>query len=178
MPARLSMLLEIAAAMLLAFGNVATLDSVDIDLLRALADDPRATVVALSERLGLSRNTVQARMTRLERSNVLLSYERAMSTTALGFPLQAFINVTVRQPDLPRIRENLERVPEVVQAHGMSGQIDVLVRVACRDAQHLFETDARILAIDGVERTETSLVMDEIIPYRVSPLMALARRAR
>lgn len=164
--------------MLLAFRIVATLDSVDIDLLRALADDPRATVVALSERLGLSRNTVQARMVRLERAHVLLSYERSLSTAALGFPLEAFINVTVRQADLPRIRGELERVPEVVQAHGMSGQIDLLVRVACRDAQHLFETDARILSIDGVERTETSLVMDEVIPYRVTPLMALARRER
>ena len=37
-------------------------------------------------------------------------------------------------------------------------------------------TDARILAIEGVERTETSLVMGEVIGYRVTPLMELARR--
>ncbi|MFK5073564.1 hypothetical protein ACI4BE_28960 [Klebsiella pneumoniae] len=49
------------------------------------------------------------------------------------------------------------------------------MRVACRDTQHLFDTDARILAIEGVERTETSLVMGEVIGYRVSPLMDLAR---
>jgi DNA-binding Lrp family transcriptional regulator len=157
---------------------MATLDSVDLDLLRALSDDPRATVVALSERLKLSRNTVQARMARLERADVLLSYERALSTAALGFPIEAFVSVLVRQPDLPRICADLATIPEVVQAHGMSGQVDLLVRVACRDAQHLFETDARILAIDGVDRTETSLVMDEVIPYRVTPLMGLARRER
>ena len=34
---------------------------------------------------------------------------------------------------------------------------------------------ARILAIEGVERTETSLVMGEVIGYRVGPLMQLAR---
>jgi hypothetical protein len=50
------------------------------------------------------------------------------------------------------------------------------VRVACRDTQHLFDTDARILAIDGVERTETSLAMGEVIGYRVAPLIDLARR--
>ncbi len=154
------------------------LDSVDLDLLRALADDPRATVVALADRLGLSRNTVQARMARLERADVLLSYERALSPAAMGFPIEAFIQVTVRQADLPRIRSELAEVPEIVQAHGMSGAVDLVVRVATRDTPHLFDVDARILAIEGVERTETSLVMREVIPYRVGPLMELARRER
>jgi DNA-binding Lrp family transcriptional regulator len=152
------------------------LDAVDLDLLRALSADPRATVVALAESLGLSRNTVQARMSRLERAGVFLSYERALSADALGFPIEAFLQVTVRQAELPAIRAELSKVPEVVQAHGLSGQVDLLVRVACRDTQHLFDTDARILAIEGVERTETSLAMGEVIAHRVTPLMELARR--
>jgi DNA-binding Lrp family transcriptional regulator len=157
---------------------MSSLDHVDLELLEALAADPRATVVALADRLGLSRNTVQARMSRLDRSGVFLSYERAISSAALGYPIEAFINVTVRQADLPRITSELQRVPEVVQAHGLSGQVDLLVRVACRDTQHLFDTDARILAIEGVERTETSLVMGEVIGHRVTPLMELSRRER
>ncbi|MGZ0710957.1 Lrp/AsnC family transcriptional regulator (plasmid) [Coraliomargarita sp. W4R53] len=153
------------------------LDRVDLELLKALSTDPRATVVALSDRLGLSRNTVQARMARLEQSDALQSYERSISTRTLGFPIEAFISVTVRQADLPRIAAELEQIPELVQAHGLSGQVDLLARVACRDTQHLFDTDARILAIEGVERTETSLVMGEVIEYRVAPLMELAQQA-
>ncbi|MBN9169815.1 MAG: Lrp/AsnC family transcriptional regulator [Microbacterium sp.] len=152
------------------------LDTVDLELLAALARDPRATVVALAEKLGLSRNTVQARMAKLGRSGVFLSYERAISSSALGFPIEAFINVMVRQAELPHIITEVVRIPEVVQAHGLSGQVDLLIRVACRDTQHLFDTDARILAIEGVERTETSLAMGEVIGYRVAPLMEMARR--
>jgi len=155
---------------------MAQLDSVDLELLATLSREPRATVVALAEALGLSRNTVQARMARLERSGVFLSFERALSPSALGFPIEAFISVTVRQADLPQITAELHRVPEILQAHGLSGEVDLLVRVACRDTQHLFDTDARILAIEGVERTETSLVMGEVIDYRVRPLMELARQ--
>ncbi|HKT55277.1 MAG TPA: Lrp/AsnC family transcriptional regulator [Microbacterium sp.] len=152
-----------------------SLDSVDLELLAALSREPRATVVALADALGLSRNTVQARMARLDREGVFLSFERAISTTALGYPIEAFINVLVRQVQLPQIAEDLSRIPEVVQAHGMSGEVDLFVRVACRDTQHLFETDARILAIDGVERTETSLAMGEVIPYRIMPLLEMTR---
>ena len=151
------------------------LDAVDLDLLRALSHDPRATVVALAEKLGLSRNSFQSRMCRLEKGGVFLSFERTLSAAALGFPIEAFLQVTVRQAELPTIRAALAEVPEVLQAHGLSGQVDLLVRVACRDTQHLFDTDARILSIDGVERTETSLVMGEVIGYRVGPLMNLAR---
>ena len=40
-------------------------DAIDARLLQALGEEPRATVVALAERLGLARNTVQARLTRM-----------------------------------------------------------------------------------------------------------------
>ena len=48
------------------------LDRTDLRLLLALTDDPRATTVALAQRLGVTRNTVQARMASLEASGVLL----------------------------------------------------------------------------------------------------------
>lgn len=153
-----------------------TLDRTDLELLTLLAEDPRITIVSIAERLRLSRNTIQARMTRLEQSGVLLSYERAFAPEVLGFPLQAFISIGVRQTELPRITAELARIPEVIQAHGLSGSVDLLARVACRDARHLFDTDARILGIEGVERTETSLAMGEVIPYRVAGLIGLARR--
>lgn len=82
------------------------LDRIDLELLAALADDPRTTIVALAENLGLSRNTIQARMARLEQSGIFLSYERSFSTDVLGFPLQAFVSIGVRQTELPASSTN------------------------------------------------------------------------
>ncbi|QTX05051.1 Lrp/AsnC family transcriptional regulator [Agromyces archimandritae] len=152
-------------------------DAVDRALLAALAEHPRATVVALADRLGLSRNTVQARMAKLEGAGVFLSFERAIDPAALGYPLEAFIAVHVRQKRLNDVAVKLRAIPEVVQAHGLSGAVDVLVRVVCRDAHELFRIDAEILQIDGVERTETSLAMGELIPYRLRPLLEAAPAA-
>ena len=87
------------------------------------------------------------------------------------------LSVTVHQAQLPRITTAIAAIPEVISAHGLSGQIDLLVRVAARDTQHLFDVDARILGIEGVERTETSLVMGEVIEYRIRPLLQMARGA-
>jgi DNA-binding Lrp family transcriptional regulator len=146
-------------------------DQVDRALLAALAVDPRATVVALADRLGMSRNTVQARMSRLEASGAFLSFDRSIDPTPLGYPLEAFVAVHVRQKRLTEVVEEIARIPEVIQAHGLSGPIDLLVRVVCRDAHDLFRIDGEILAIDGVERTETSLAMGELIPFRLGPLL-------
>ncbi|MGO2668138.1 MAG: Lrp/AsnC family transcriptional regulator, partial [Microbacterium gubbeenense] len=99
---------------------MSSLDHADLELIAALSSDPRATVVALAEKLGLSRNTVQARMARLDQAGVFQSFERSISSAALGFPLQAYISIGLDQTQLPRIVEELRRVPEIVQVHGVS----------------------------------------------------------
>jgi DNA-binding Lrp family transcriptional regulator len=151
--------------------TVRNYDEVDLALLRALTEDPRASFVALAERLRLSRNTVHARMSQLEAGGAFLDFDRRVDPRPLGYPLTAFVTVTVRQKELTRIVDDLATIPEVLQAHGLSGSADLLVQVVGRDADHLFQVDAAILAIDGVERTETALSMGELIPFRITPLM-------
>ena len=149
---------------------MSTLDAVDRRLLRELSRDRRATVVALAERLSLSRNTVQARLARLE-ATALLSFERTIDPAALGLPIEAFIHVHAQQKLLAEVVERLSEIPEVVGAHGLSGQFDLLVTVVSRDTKDLFRIDGVILQIEGVERTETSLSMGELIPRRMDQLL-------
>lgn len=146
-------------------------DTIDLALLKALIDEPRASNAALAERTGLSRNTVHARMKRLTDNGAFLPLDRMVSTVPLGYPLNAWITMRVHQPELQRIADELRAIPEVLQANGLAGPNDLQVYVACRDAHHLFEVDAAILAIEGVERTETTLSVEELIPYRVHPLL-------
>lgn len=147
------------------------LDALDRRLLAELAKDHRATVVALADRLSLSRNTVQARLARLEREGALLDFERSINPAALGYPLAAFVAVHVEQKVLAAVVTALAEIPEVVQVHGLSGAVDLLAHVVCRDASDLFRIDGAILAIAGVQRTETSLSMGELLPYRVRQLL-------
>ncbi|WP_104161816.1 Lrp/AsnC family transcriptional regulator [Arthrobacter sp. ZGTC212] len=147
------------------------LDSTDTRLLLAMAKDPRRTVVALATALGISRNTVQARLTQLEKKSVFLSFERRISPAALGYPLMAFVHVHVQQQRLAEITAQLAGVPEVVEAHGLTGDADILLRVVAEDAEDLFRVNKAILAVPGVERCDTNLAMGELIPFRVSPLL-------
>lgn len=146
-------------------------DSIDARILRALIADPRATAVALSEATGLARNTVHSRLAKLESSGVLQSVERRVDPAALGYPLTAFIMVTVTQRKLRSIGEALAGVPEVLEVHGLSGVTDLLVHIVARDADDLYRVAGQILDIDGVEKTTTGLVMRRLVDYRLSPLL-------
>lgn len=157
----------------------APIDALDARLLLALAENPRGTALALAERAGLSRNTAQARLARLEESGVLGSLERRIDPAALGYPLTAYLSVTVEQRKLDPVGDALAEVPEVVEVLGLSGEDDLLVQTVARDADDLYRIAGLILAIDGVERTTTSLVMRRMVGHRVTALVErIAERRR
>ena len=80
----------------------------------------------------------------------------------------------MHQQLLGPIVEELATIPEIVQAHGISGAADLLVKLVCRSAEDLFRVNARMLAVPGVERAETAMGISEVIPYRISPLLQQA----
>lgn len=159
-------------------GTPAPIDAIDARLLLALAENPRGTALALAERAGLSRNTVQARLARLEENGVLGSLERRIEPAALGYPLTAYLSVTVEQRKLDPVGDALARVPEVIEVLGMSGEADLLVHAVARDADDLYRIAGLVLAIDGVERTTTSLVMRRMVGQRVTALIEGIARQR
>jgi DNA-binding Lrp family transcriptional regulator len=155
-----------------------TIDEIDARLLQALGEDPRSTAVALAERLGLSRNTVQARLARLEQRGVLRSFERRIDPARLGYPLRAFVNAQVDQRRLAEIGTALAAIPEVTEVCGLTGASDLMVQVVAVDADDLYRIAGHILASPGVERTIISLVMRELVPYRLAPLLERVHSAQ
>lgn len=146
-------------------------DNTDRRILLALVDDPRASNAAIAERLGLARNTVQSRVANLERDDVLRNYDRRLHAAAIGYPLTVFMATHVDQPRVNQVVAGLADIPEVVQAHGLSGQADILLRLVCKDTDDLYRVNQEVLATEGVIRTETWLSMGELIPFRLSPVL-------
>ncbi len=148
-----------------------TLDATDARLLLELVANPRATGVELATRLGLSRNTVQARLARWEAGGVLTGFERRVDPRALGYRLAAFVAVVVDQHRLADIVAELADIPEVTEVCGTTGPSDLTVRVVARDADDLYRITGAILKIAGVERTNMALVMQQLVGPRTAPLL-------
>ncbi len=135
--------------------------SIDKDqlLLSLLAENARAPVSELARRLGLSRTTVQARIERLERGGVISGYTVRMSTAAERALVRACVMITVKPKHaVPTVAE-LKDIREVRTLHSISGEVDLMAMVAAGSVAELDAVVDRIGALEGVERTQTSVIM-------------------
>lgn len=160
------------------------LDRTDARILLALDDEPAATVVALAERLGLARNTVQARLRRLEADGALAPPSVRTRPAHAGLPVLAFVTLAIGQGETEAAFAEIDAVPEVCEMHAITGDGDLHVRVVAADNADLHRVTGRLLGCTGVLRSSTVISMVEVVPLRTAPVLsALAsehgqRRAR
>jgi len=93
------------------------LDELDLALLTALREQPRAGALELSRLLRVARATVSARLRRLEESGVITGYGPDVDLAAAGYPVQAFVTLEIAQGALEQIAHELEAIPGVVEAY-------------------------------------------------------------
>lgn len=152
--------------------NVDRLDAALIDL---LADAPRLGVLECSRRLGVARGTVQARLDRLQRRGVIRNLGPEIDPAALGYTVMAFLTLEIRQArGHDPVAAHLASIPEVLEAHTITGAGDVLCRVVGRSNQDLQRVIDAVVAVEGVERTSTVIALDSPIPHRTLPLVRQA----
>lgn len=148
-----------------------SIDRLDLELLELLAYDSRAGVVQLSSTLGVSRNTVQARLRRLEEGGLLTGYRPEFDLAQAGVTTQAFIGLEVQQGQLASIVDALTMIPQVLEIHATTGREDLLVRVATQTQAGLQQLIEQIVLIDGVVHSTTTLALTTPLPYRAVPLL-------
>lgn len=155
------------------------MDAIDRNLIELFAAEPRIGVLEASRRLGVARGTVQARLDRLERRGVLTSFAPQVEPSAMGYPVTAFCTLEIRQSrGHDPVVAHLRRIPEVLEAHTITGQGDLMIRVVAQDNAHLQHVIDRVVAVDQVERAATVIALATQIPYRTLPLVQLAAPAQ
>lgn len=131
----------------------------DHELIKALGDTTRPNVLVLSRRLGQARNTVQARIDRLQANGVVAGYGPVIDLTALGYAVLAFTTLEIAQGQDRRVIDGLAEIAEVLETHKITGPGDLLCRIVARTNEHLHEVLERVLALPGIVRTTSVLAL-------------------
>jgi DNA-binding Lrp family transcriptional regulator len=148
-----------------------SIDPLDAKLIAALAATPRAGVMELARQLAVARGTVQARLDKLQARGVVTGFDPDLDLPSLGYEVLAFVTLDIAQGRLSDVISHLRDVPEVIEAHTMSGPGDLHCRIVARTNQHLQEVLNLVLEVTGIERTATHIALTEQIPFRVLPLV-------
>ena len=148
-----------------------SIDALDAQLIAALASSPRAGIMELARQLGVARGTVQARLDKLQARGVITGFDPDLDLDALGFEVLAFITLDIAQGRLDDVISHLREIPEVIEAHTMTGPGDLHCRVVARNNPDLQDVINRILEVSGIERTATHIALTEQVGFRVLPLI-------
>ncbi|MEP9399244.1 Lrp/AsnC family transcriptional regulator [Mesorhizobium sp. KR2-14] len=131
----------------------------DRALIALLREDARASTAELARRLGVSRTTVQSRLERLERSGVIAGYSVKLSADYEKNLVRAHILVTALPKLSASVETVLRRIPEVRTLHSVSGSFDMIIVVEAPSVRDLDILIDRIGALEGVERTLSSIIL-------------------
>jgi len=90
----------------------------------------------------------------------------------------AFITLEIRQAGgHDPVADRLAAIAEVLEAHTITGSGDMLCRVVARSNADLQRVIDAIVALHGVVRSSTVIVLDTPLPHRVLPLVRAAAAA-
>ncbi|MGY0004940.1 Lrp/AsnC family transcriptional regulator [Micromonospora sp. I033] len=158
-------------------GQDAQLDALDARLIDLLAEEPRIGVLECSRRLGVARGTVQARLDKLVERGVISGFGPDISPAAIGFGVTSFVTLEISQRHgHDPVTAHLAAIPEVLEAHTITGSSDLLCRIVARSNTDLQRVIDQIVASEGIRRASTIIALAEQIPYRTLPLVRSAAR--
>ena len=155
-----------------------SVDVLDAQILALFRAEPRIGVLEASRRLAVARGTVQARLDRLAAQGIVTGWGPDVDPVALGFEVSAFVTLEISQRGHRTIETALTLLPEVLEAHTISGSGDMLVRVVARTNADLQRVVDEVLGIEGVERSNMVIVLANGVPYRTTPLLERAANDR
>lgn len=145
------------------------IDGIDKEILRNLMLDARKPILQIANKIGISGAAIHQRLRKLESSGVISGSKFTINNKILGYSTMAFVGIYLEKAaSNPEAVRELKKIPEVLECHYTTGNWSILIKIICRDNEHLMNLlNTKIQAIDGVSRTETFISLDQQIDRQI-----------
>ncbi|PCJ86554.1 MAG: transcriptional regulator AsnC [Flavobacteriales bacterium] len=145
------------------------IDKVDLEILSILMDDAKTPYTEIAKKIIVSPGTIHVRMRKLEQMGLVKGSTLLIDPTRLGYDLTAFLGVFLEKgSNYNEVIKQLEKIPEVVEAHYTTGNYSIFLKIICRNTNQLRDVlGDKVQKISGIQRTETILSLEESIKRNV-----------
>jgi Lrp/AsnC family transcriptional regulator for asnA, asnC and gidA len=145
------------------------IDKLDRGILGILIDDAKVPYTEIAKRLIVSPGTIHVRMKRMERLGIVKGATLILDPAKLGYDLTAFIGIyLVRGSAYSEVIEEVNDIPEIVEAHYTTGEYSIFAKIICKNTDHLRQViNEKLQTVNGVSRTETIISLGESIKKQV-----------
>ena len=141
-------------------------DRIDRKILDVLQRNARISITDLAQEVGLSATPCAERVRRMEREGVITGYHARVSPQALGRNLLVFLEIKLAAKSdevFEKIRKELQRMPDVMECHLVSGDFDYLVKARLAEMNDYRRLLGEILnRLPGSAESRSYVVMEEI----------------
>ena len=145
------------------------LDDLDKKILSILMENAKKAYSEIGQQLFVSGGTIHVRMKKMEELGLVKGYNLVIDHNKLGYDIVAFLGIYLDKSSLfDQVSNELKKIPEVVGAHYTTGQYGIFAKIICRDTNHLKDLlHDKIQKINGIQRTETFISMEESIDRHI-----------
>lgn len=135
-------------------------DDIDLKILALLQENCKQPLAKIGERVGLSAPSVIERIKKLEDQQVITAYRAIIDARRIGRDVTAFIGVLISHPKLiGEFEQEISQLDGVLECHHVTGQHTLLLKVKTENTSTLEQLISSIRSIEGVDRTETMVVL-------------------
>lgn len=145
------------------------IDSIDQKILSFLIKNARMPFLEIARECGISGAAIHQRVRKMEEAGIIDGSHLVVKPKALGFDVCAFVEIQLSEPNIysPAI-EDLKKMKEVVECHFITGDMSLLLKIYCRDNDHLMHVLINTIQnIPGVSKTTTFISLDQPIERQV-----------
>ena len=136
------------------------LDDLDLDIVRILSEDGRASYSAMSKTLGVSVGTVRNRVNQM-RDTGTLYFNVWLDPHRSGIGVHATLLLRVNAPCLPEVTSALIYLDEIGYVATLTGEHDLIADAFCHDIAHFRRlVHDEIQTIKGVIEVRSYVVTD------------------
>lgn len=141
------------------------MDEIDRNILYWLQRDAGLSMAELSVKVGLSTTPCWRRVQMLEKSGTLKAKVVLVDPKALNLGTELFVRVKTNRHDaqwLDAFARAVQDIPEIIEVHRLTGEIDYLMRVVVPDIETYDAVYQRIIDKVPFSDVSASIVMERI----------------
>lgn len=134
-------------------------DEIDLQIIKILNEDGRASFARIAQALGVSPGMVRQRYNRLVKEGVV-QVVAITNSMQMGLTTMAQIGVKVDVKHMREIAAQIADFEEVIYLVLLTGSYDLFVEVVCRDKEHLLDfLTNKLHSVEGVREAETFIYL-------------------
>ena len=138
-------------------GDLKDFDELDKRIIEMMCNSSQGSYRQLAKQMGVHPTTLIQRVKTLEAKGVIKGYRAKVDYVAMGYDYNGLVQVYT--DNIESVEKELVNIPEVAAVYDVTGEADVVVYLCCLDRDEFSAAVKAINAIDGVKKTNTSVIL-------------------